>query len=149
MILIASLSNREGGIVRKYIAVMAAAVMTGFSLAGSAQAADVNLLSATNCTGNAGMTDGSGEVCIIVNGTGLKVNSVYVEKRSNNTSWTDYGRIEFSDGSGGYTSGSVNAARTETKRVGTQWGLTAKDGSKVCGWFSKFPGTKACATIHK
>ncbi len=135
--------------MRKYAVVMAAAVMTGFSLAGNAQAADVNPMSATKCTGNAGMTDGSGEVCIIVNGTGLKVNSVYVEKRSNNTSWTDRGRIEFSDGSGGYTSGNVTAARTETKRVGTQWGLTAKDGSTVCGWFSKFPGTKACATIHK
>lgn len=135
--------------MRKYVVAVAVAAMTGLSLAGSAQAADVGVLSATKCAGNAGMTDGSGEICIIVNGSGLKVDSIYVEKRSNNTSWTDYGEINFSDGSGGYTSGTVSAARTETKRVGTKWGLNAKDGSKVCGWFHKFPGTKACATIHK
>ncbi|MFE9458099.1 hypothetical protein [Streptomyces californicus] len=136
--------------MRKYLAVTAAAVLTGAALSGSAQAAEnIEPMSATNCTGNAGMTDGSGSVCIIVKGSGLKVDSVHVSKKSNNRAWTDYARIEFSDGSGGYMSGTVSAARTVTKTVGTNWGLNAADGSKVCGWWAQFPNKKACATIHK
>ncbi|MFD8732116.1 MULTISPECIES: hypothetical protein [unclassified Streptomyces] len=136
--------------MKKTLATLAAATTLGVAaFTGSAQAVDVTPFSATNCTGNAGATDGSGSVCITVKGTGLKVDHVSVSKKSNNRSWTDYARIDFTDGSGGYMSATVSAARVETKTVGTAWGLNAAHNSKVCGYWNKYPGTKACATIHR
>ncbi|MGW3508340.1 hypothetical protein [Streptomyces sp. NPDC000994] len=135
--------------MKKVLTAIAAAVMGITMFGGNAQAVDATPFSATNCTGNAGSTDGSGSVCITVNGTGLKVDSFYLSKQSNNRAWTDYAHINFTDGSGGFMSQTVSAARVEKKTVGTTWGLSAADGSKICGYWHNYPGTKACATIHK
>ncbi|MFH9982223.1 hypothetical protein ACH4ND_23870 [Streptomyces sp. NPDC017179] len=135
--------------MKKLLTAFAAAVMGVTMFGGNAHAVDVTPFSARNCTGNAGSTNGAGSVCIEVNGTGLKVDSFYLTKKSNNRAWTDYAVIEFSDKSGGYMSATVSARRVETKKVGTTWGFSHADGVKLCGYWHNFPGTKACATIHK
>ncbi|WP_405681608.1 hypothetical protein [Streptomyces sp. NBC_01238] len=134
--------------MKKALSLVAAIGMSTIAFTGSAQAVEVQPLSATGCTGNAGSTDGSGSVCISVTGTGLKVDSVSLSKKSNNRAWTDYAQIDFTDGSGGYMSATVSAARVETKTVGFKWGLNAANNSKVCGYWHNYPGTKACVTIH-
>ncbi|MFJ2442457.1 hypothetical protein ACIOWG_18830 [Streptomyces sp. NPDC087658] len=138
--------------MKKMVSVAAATVMAGMgvlAMGANANAVDVRPLSATGCTGNAGSTDGSGSVCITVKGTGLRVDSVSLSKKSNNRAWKDYAKIDFTDGSAGFQSATHSVARTVTKTVGWDPFSNAENNSKVCGYWHDFPGTKACVTIHK
>ncbi|MET8982001.1 hypothetical protein ABZX85_41045 [Streptomyces sp. NPDC004539] len=116
-------------------------------LSGSAQAADVGILSATGCTGNAGSTDGSGSVCLEIKGTKLHVDSFKLSKKSNNRAWTDRPIIEIGSGYG-YFGTLESASRTQTVTVGATVNQNFPNNTKACGWWEKYPGTKACVTIH-
>jgi len=129
---------------------LALAAVTTFGLAGStgsAQAAEAGILSATGCAGNAGSTDGSGSVCLELKGTKLHVDSFKLSKKSNNRAWTD--RPIFEIGSTyGYYGTLESASRTETVSVGSAVDQSFANNTKACGWWEKYPGTKACVTIH-
>lgn len=132
---------------RTSLALAAVAVFGMTGMSGSAQAADAGILSATGCAGNAGSTDGSGSVCLEIKGTKLHVDSFKLSKKSNNRAWTD--RPIFEIGSTyGYYGTLENASRTETVTVGSAVNQSFANNTKACGWWEKYPGTKACVTIH-
>lgn len=121
--------------------VVAAATLSLIGFAASPAAA-----SARGCTGNAGMTDGSGSVCLDVTGSKLKIDRFTISKKSNNRAWKDKPVIVA--GSWSWTGPMQDARRTQTVEVSQTINRTFPNNTKMCGYWSQFPGKKACITIH-
>lgn len=102
--------------------------------------------SGRGCTGNAGMTDGSGSVCLEVTGTKLKVTKFTIKKKSNNRAWKD--KPVVTAGNWKWTGATVSARRTETKSISKTLNKSFPNNTRMCGYWSNFPGKKACITIH-
>ncbi|WP_399088957.1 hypothetical protein ACGH2B_15150 [Streptomyces sp. BBFR2] len=103
--------------------------------------------SAEGCAGNPGSTDGSGSVCLNVKGTKLKVNKFTLDKQSNNRAWKD--KPVITAGKWKWTGKTVSARRVENKKVSKTINKSFPNNTRMCGYWSKYPGTKACITIHK
>ena len=138
-----------GGIMGLRLRISALAT-AGIAIAGIMIGATPAAATATGCAGNAGMTDGSGSVCLTVNGSGLHVDSFKLTKKSNNRSWTDYGIVEIgSPVLHGLYGPTISCSRTATCSLTDSYvNESFPNNTKACGWWAAFPGKKACITIH-
>ena len=104
---------------------------------------------ATGCTGNPGATDGSGIVCLTVKGSKLHVDSVKLEKQSNNGDWKDYGIISIGSPVTFEVQGpTISVDRTVNATLSDTVNESFPNNTKACGWWHKYPNVKACITIH-